>query len=95
MLHAVLGCAGRLLYTVDGVWGDSEVILDRRCPECEYREAVVVSVWTASARYREDTRTLLAMQVLADSLRDAFTSSGQDEPRSPSEPSPFQGGAHD
>jgi hypothetical protein len=70
-------CGSRLPYTVDGVWGDSDVILERCCPECENRETVVVSVWAASARYREETRTLLAMQVLADSLRDGFSTGWQ------------------
>jgi hypothetical protein len=70
-------CGSGLPYIVDGVWGDADVILERCCPECEHREAVVVSVWVASARYREDTRTLLAMQELADSLRDGSSSGWQ------------------
>ena len=36
-------CTSRLIYTVDSIWLEREVILERRCPECEHRESVVVS----------------------------------------------------
>jgi hypothetical protein len=61
-------CTSRLIHTVDSVWLDREVILDRRCPECEYRESVVVSALGATARYRKDTHTMLGMRLLADAL---------------------------
>jgi hypothetical protein len=66
-------CTSRLIYTVDSIWLDSEVILERRCPECEYRESVVVTALGATARYRKDTHTMLGMRLLADALDDAPT----------------------
>ena len=51
-------CASRLIYTVDTAGYDSEVILDRRCPECEHRDSVVTSALAAAVWYRRDTRIL-------------------------------------
>ena len=45
-------CASRLIYTVDTAGYDSEVILDRRCPECEHRDSVVTSALAAAVWYR-------------------------------------------
>jgi hypothetical protein len=50
-------CASRAIYTVDHVWKDGEVMLERRCPECEYQESVVVSALGATARRHKDTQT--------------------------------------
>jgi DNA-directed RNA polymerase subunit RPC12/RpoP len=63
-------CTSRLIYTVDSIWLEREVILERRCPECEYRESVVVSALGATVRYQRDTRTMLGMRLLADTLED-------------------------
>jgi DNA-directed RNA polymerase subunit RPC12/RpoP len=43
-------------------------LLDRRCPECEHRDSVATTTHAAAASYREDTRRLLALQALADSV---------------------------
>jgi hypothetical protein len=63
-------CTSRLIYTVNSIWLEREVILERRCPECEYRESVVVSARGATVRSQQDTRTMLGMQLLADTLED-------------------------
>lgn len=64
-------CASRLIYTVDTAGYDAEVILDRRCPECEHRDSVVTSALAAAVWYRRDTRILAELARLADSLREA------------------------
>lgn len=61
-------CVSRLIYTVDTAGYDSEVILDRRCPECEHRDSVVTTALAAAVWYRRDTRIMRELQVLADSL---------------------------
>jgi hypothetical protein len=72
-------CLSRLIYTADTVGSDAEVILLRRCPECELRETVVVSAIEAVVRYRHDSCTLVALATLADSLReDSEATAGRD-----------------
>jgi DNA-directed RNA polymerase subunit RPC12/RpoP len=61
-------CVSRLIYTVDTAGYDSEVILDRRCPECEHRDSVVTTALAAAVWYRRETRIMRELQVLADSL---------------------------
>jgi hypothetical protein len=61
-------CLSRLIYTVDTAGYDSEVILDRRCPECEHRDSVVTTALAAAVWYRRETRIMGELQVLADSL---------------------------
>ena len=63
-------CLSRLIYTIDTAGYDAEVILSRRCPECEHRDAVVTSALAAAVWYRRDTRIMRELQVLADSLAD-------------------------
>jgi DNA-directed RNA polymerase subunit RPC12/RpoP len=64
-------CASRLIYTVDTAGYDAEVILDRRCPECEHRDSVVTSALAAAVWYRRDTRILAELTMLADSMAQA------------------------
>lgn len=61
-------CASRLIYTVSAVGLDDEVIVARRCPECELLETVVVSGLQAAGLYRRDTQALLGMLWLVESL---------------------------
>jgi DNA-directed RNA polymerase subunit RPC12/RpoP len=61
-------CDSRLIYTVDSAGYDAEVILDRRCPECEHRDSVVTSALAAAVWYRRDTRLLAELAELADAL---------------------------
>jgi hypothetical protein len=63
-------CTSGLIYTIDSIWLDHEVTLERRCPECEYGESVVVSAVGAAVRYQRDTRAMLGTQLLADALDD-------------------------
>jgi DNA-directed RNA polymerase subunit RPC12/RpoP len=61
-------CASRLIYTVDTAGIDAEVILDRRCPECEHRDTVVTTALAAAVWYRRETRIGARLYALADSL---------------------------
>jgi DNA-directed RNA polymerase subunit RPC12/RpoP len=61
-------CTSRLIYTIDTAGYDAEVILHRRCPECEHRDSVVTTALAAAVWYRRDTRLLGELRVLADSL---------------------------
>jgi DNA-directed RNA polymerase subunit RPC12/RpoP len=61
-------CASRLIYTIDTAGYDAEVILDRRCPECEHRDSVVTTALAAAVWYRRDTRLLAELRALADSM---------------------------
>lgn len=64
-------CASRLMTTVSTVACGAEVIVARRCPECELHDSVVTTVLRAALWYRHDTRTIGGLLRLADSLRDA------------------------
>jgi DNA-directed RNA polymerase subunit RPC12/RpoP len=61
-------CASRLIYAIDTAGYDAEVILNRRCPECEHRDSVVTSAIAAAVWYRRDTRFMRELMELADSL---------------------------
>ena len=64
-------CGSRLMSTLATVVCGAEVIVARRCPECELQDSVVTTVLRAALWYRHDTRTLDGLLRLADSLRDA------------------------
>jgi hypothetical protein len=61
-------CTSRLIYAIDTAGYDDEVILNRRCPECEHRDSVVTSPLAAAVWYRRDTRIMRDLHELADSL---------------------------
>jgi hypothetical protein len=61
-------CESSLIYTTDSAGYDAEVILNRRCPECEHRDSVVTTAIAAAVWYRRDTRLLAELAALADSL---------------------------
>jgi DNA-directed RNA polymerase subunit RPC12/RpoP len=61
-------CTSRLIYTVDAAGYDSEVILDRRCPECEHRDSVVTTAIAAAVWYRRETRLMHELLMLADAM---------------------------
>jgi DNA-directed RNA polymerase subunit RPC12/RpoP len=61
-------CTSRLIYAIDTAGYDAEVILNRRCPECEHRDSVVTSSIAAAVWYRRDTRLMRELMELADSL---------------------------
>jgi hypothetical protein len=64
-----LRCASRLVYTVESVRaGADPVILARRCPECEFRETVVVPALQAARLYLAESRVRDGMLELANSL---------------------------
>jgi DNA-directed RNA polymerase subunit RPC12/RpoP len=63
-------CTSRFIYAVDAAGFEGEVILHRRCPECEHRDAVVTTALAAAAWYRRDTRLMGEISVLADQLAD-------------------------
>jgi transcriptional regulator NrdR family protein len=61
-------CLSRLIYAIDAAGYDYEVILNRRCPECEHRDSVVTTAIAAAVWYRRDTRHMYELQQLADSM---------------------------
>jgi hypothetical protein len=61
-------CTSSLIYATDTAGYDAEVILSRRCPECEHRDTVVTSVLAAAVWYRRETRIMRELCELADSL---------------------------
>jgi hypothetical protein len=75
-------CASPLIYTVDATDDDDPpahrvdrtlrlvgvALVDRRCPECEYRDAVATSALEAAIAYRRGTCRLAGLRALAESL---------------------------
>jgi hypothetical protein len=61
-------CRSRLIYTTDTAGFGSQVVLDRRCPECEHRDSVIATAHAAAAWYRRDTRLLTELAAVADAL---------------------------
>jgi hypothetical protein len=58
-------CDERLEYAVDGAVADKDVVLDRRCPSCDYEDSVVTSSLSAAVWYRRETRILSELRSLA------------------------------
>jgi hypothetical protein len=72
-------CSSALIYTIDasdeaGHRVDRMLrlvgvaLVDRRCPECEYRDAVATSAFSAAVAYRQETCRLAGLRALAESL---------------------------
>jgi DNA-directed RNA polymerase subunit RPC12/RpoP len=61
-------CGSRLIYTTDTAGFGSQVVLDRRCPECEHRDTIIARAPAAAAWYRRDTRLLAELAGIADAL---------------------------
>ena len=64
-------CLSRLIYAVDAAGFNLEVILNRRCPECEHRDSVVTTAIAAAVWYRRDTRHMHELLQLADSMAES------------------------
>jgi hypothetical protein len=58
-------CEERLEYAVEPAEADKDVVLDRVCPSCEYRDSVVTSSLSAAIWYRRETRILAELRPLA------------------------------
>jgi hypothetical protein len=63
-------------------------LLDRSCPECGYADTVGASTLDAAEVYRRDTRTLLRLQSLADSIAAAAPVPPVASPELPAEHTP-------
>jgi hypothetical protein len=76
------GCASTLIYTVDAMDDPRApghevdrmlrlvgiALVDRRCPDCGFRDAVATSALAAALAYRQETRRLAGLRALAESL---------------------------
>jgi hypothetical protein len=58
-------CDERLEYAVEPTKADEDVVLDRVCPSCEYRDSVVTSSLSVAIWYRRETRILAELRPLA------------------------------
>ena len=61
-------CESRLIYPRDAGGTNGLVIFDRRCPECEYRDSVVVGALAATTWARHHQRIRAQLEHLADEL---------------------------
>jgi hypothetical protein len=61
-------CASRLIYPRDAGGTSGHVRFDRRCPECEYRDSVVVGPLAATVWSRHHQRIRAQLSNLADEL---------------------------
>ena len=67
-------CDERLEYVEDGVAVDKDVVLDRRCPGCDYRDSVATSSLSVAVWYRRETRILAELRPLVVFLVESSTS---------------------
>jgi hypothetical protein len=90
------GCASTLIYTIDAL-DDPDApghqvdrmlrlvgiaLVDRRCPDCEYRDAVATSALAVAIAYRQETCRLAGLRALAESLAEQVERDGAEaEPR--------------
>jgi DNA-directed RNA polymerase subunit RPC12/RpoP len=83
-------CTSRLIYAVDGAERDGDAsghrldrtlrlvgvaLLDRRCPDCEYRDSIAMTSLAEAVRYRRDSLSIAALTALAESLASAVEES--------------------
>jgi hypothetical protein len=61
-------CGSRLIYPRDASGASGFVVFDRRCPECEYRDSVVVSALAADVWAHHQQRIRAELVGLADEL---------------------------
>ena len=67
-------CDSRLEYAVDVEAADKDVVLDRACPSCEYRDSVVTSSLSVAIWYRRETRILAELRPLVVFLVESSSS---------------------
>ena len=67
-------CDARLEYADEVVAADKDVVLDRVCPECDYRDSVVTSSLSVAVWYRRETRILAELRPLVVFLVESSTS---------------------
>jgi C4-type Zn-finger protein len=57
-------CEERLEYAVERAEANKDVVLERACPNCEYRDSVVTSSLSVAIWYRRETRILAELRPL-------------------------------
>jgi hypothetical protein len=57
-------CDERLEYALDPAAANKNVVLDRTCPGCDYRDSVVTSSLRAAVWYRRESRILAELRPL-------------------------------
>ena len=63
-------CGSRLISAEHSEPCADGVLVDRRCPECEYSDRVFTTTFAAAVWERHDTRVAASLQALADALAD-------------------------
>jgi hypothetical protein len=67
-------CDERLEYDEDVVAADTDVMLDRTCPGCDYRDSVTTSSLRVAVWYRRETRILAELRPLVVFLVESSSS---------------------
>ena len=57
-------CSEMLEYAVDSASANDDVVLDRACPGCDFRDSVVTSSLSVAIWYRRETRILAELRPL-------------------------------
>jgi DNA-directed RNA polymerase subunit RPC12/RpoP len=63
-------CCSRLISPTQSDDCHEGVIVDRRCPECGFRDRVVTTAFAAAVWARHETRVASSLHALADALAD-------------------------
>jgi hypothetical protein len=58
-----------LIHTTDAAGYDGDMIVSRRCPDCEHRDSIVTAAPVAAALRRRDHRIHAQLGALADALK--------------------------
>jgi hypothetical protein len=66
-------CASRLIHTTDAAGYDRDVIVSRRCPDCQHRDSIVTAAPVAAALQRRDHRIHARLVAVADALEQPST----------------------
>lgn len=65
-------CASRLISATDALLCNDELLIDRRCPECDHRDQVATTSYAAAVWGRREMRLAGTLEALADALADGL-----------------------
>ena len=77
-------CASTLIYARDVAGTGSNVVLARRCPECEHRDSVTTTVMAAAAWFGRDARLAARLSTAIDGVSAARSLAASATTTSPS-----------
>ncbi|MDX6628089.1 MAG: hypothetical protein QOH00_335 [Gaiellales bacterium] len=65
-------CSSKLVYPIDLAGWNRDIVVSRRCPECEHRDVVVTARLPASLWFARNARQRDELAALSDAIADGL-----------------------